>query len=659
MRAALAHPLRPKFGLGFVIAALTVLAGSTFGVGLASADPTPEPPVLTPKPVAPTEVKPPFAPPKTTGPLKPPAPPPKQKNLAPKLTGKQKVKADEEASKFEEERELEEAKGHSSCRHGFGSSITNKLSVSCMTEEAVHSIFGLPKTFSPKKMMQGILRIPDFAGDSPSEGITNDEWLTESIGFAMLMAVVTFTLLHYLAAGMLSSGSAGFFDGVFRCVGAAMLILAWPFIFENAANITNVITSTLFDGHETASSLVAVSETAVGAGGNFGAGLLVWIVFAVLMLVLLMVKIGLVTGLVIAFVGMPLALALWPIPSLAGPTTYAVRFVAMVFTVVILWAVFFRVFGAITTEFRTWGAANLGIGNQLLSPLLSLGSLLALLSIPRHAVQMWNVAPRGGALGSMMQYAASGMISNRLAGLGRGARQVPRVGVGQTPLGGPGVSSGSARPGGSGGPGRPGGSSGPGGPDGPGRPAAGSGVPAAGGGGGRSPAGALAASAAATSPQGGDGRPANLVSQSTPVDPDPDRKPAPGSSRPTRRPGGPRGRGGGTRKPSNRGSSQGGSARPGGGQAPGRAPVRSGGDQGSGPTPVRSGGGPSAGSPRDQSGGASVSTRSSSSRPAQAGGASLARAKPGPAGKPVGRGSDVDLPRPASTSNQSPPPSTK
>src|SRR5262249_19799959 len=158
---------------------------------------------------------------------------------------------------------------------------------------------------------------------------------------------VTFTMFHYLMAGMLSSGgSGGFVDGVTRCVGAAMLILAWPFIFENAANITNVITNTLIP-ESSIDGGVGMLANAAQAGGGLGAGLLVMIVFAVLMLILLMIKIGLLTGLLIAFVGTPLALALWPIPSLSGPTTYALRFVGMVFTVVILWAVCLRIFGAV------------------------------------------------------------------------------------------------------------------------------------------------------------------------------------------------------------------------------------------------------------------------------------------------------------------------
>jgi hypothetical protein len=656
MSPGLGHSFRVRLALGSLVAALALLAGSTVGSGAATAKPTPLPPVLKP-PVKPKPVKPPYAPPKESkGPLKPYVPPtPPTKSLVPESeisSSKQKAKEMEQEEK--EEEELEDDKGHGACRHGFGSSITNKLSVSCMTEQAVDKIFGLPDGFGAKKLFRGLLKVPDFVAESPSAGVANAEWLTESIAFALLMAVVTFTVFHYFAAGMTSSGGSGMFvDGVARCVGAALMILAWPFLFENAANITNVITSTLLP----ASSIdrgVGMLANAAEAGGTLGAGLLVMIVFAVLMLILLMIKIGLLTGLMIAFVGTPLALALWPIPSLSGPATYALRFVMMVFTVVILWAVCLLIFGAVNEEFRDWGGNNLGVGEKLLLPLVGLGSLMALLSIPRHAVQMWNVSPQKGTVSSMFQYAASNVIASSFRGGGRQAAGARRAGAGQA---------------------RPGGAAGTGGGKRPGGGAAG--TPPSGGGGGGGVAGGGAAAVATAAQVGGAAR-SSAGSQAT----------GSGSGgKPAARRGGSaaapaKGKsasatgGGGSRPQPGRRRGQGAPAKAGGGQGTGRGGARGGGrgepakrpqgaaaggtGGGSGRTGGGGAGGGSAGAGRGgggRTGGASSPPRGAPARGAKPGPSVPRRPDPGTGVPPAGGGGKA--PRPGPTPQNPPPPPSK
>ncbi|MBS1679774.1 MAG: hypothetical protein JST08_20600 [Actinobacteria bacterium] len=646
MTVGLGHSLRARLALGSLVVALALLADSASGIDPASADPVPLPPVLTPPPAAPQPVKPPLAPPKESkGPLKPYVPPTKPtKSLLPETkisSGEQKAKEKAQKTKEKEEEELKNDKGHGACRHGFGSSITNKLSVSCMTEQAVDKIFGLPDGFGTQKLLRGLLKVPDFVGDSPAEGVSNAEWLTESIAFALLMAAVTFTLFHYFAAGMMSGGGSGMFvDGVTRCVGAALMILAWPFIFENAANITNVITNTLIP-ESSIDGGVGMLANAAEAGGTLGAGLLVMIVFAVLMLILLMVKIGLLTGLMIAFVGTPLALALWPIPSLSGPATYALRFVGMVFTVVILWAVCLRIFGAVNTEFRGWGGHNLGVGEKLLLPLVGLGSLLALLSIPRHAVQMWNVAPQRGTVSSMFQYAASSVIANSVRGGGRQAAGARKAGGGQARPGGGANPGGGKRPGG--------GTAGPG--------ASGGGRTGGGRGGGGGPAPAVAAAAQA----GGAAR-SRGVSQATRSGSGGARDPRRGGSASAPPKGKSGGGGGSSRQQPSRRRGQGASAKPAGGQSAGRG-AAGGGRSAPATRPQGSGasGGPAG---RRGGGGGGGTGRAASTSPpprgTQGSGAQQARPDPrrpdpGTGGPPPGR----KPPRPGPTSHQKPPPPSK
>jgi hypothetical protein len=631
------HRPRVRFALGPLVVALALLVGSTLAAGPAHADPVPQEPPLKP-PVVPKPVKPPYAPPKESkGPLKPYVPPtPPTKNLVPESeisSSKQKAKEMEQEEK--EKEEVENAKGHGACSHGFGSSITNKLSVSCMTEQAVDKIFGLPDGFGIQKLLRGLLKIPDFVGDSPAEGVSNAEWVTESIAFALLMAAVTFTLFHYFAAGMMTGGGNGMFvDGVTRCVGAALMIIAWPFLFQNAANITNVITNTLIPA-ESINGGVGMLANAAEAGGGLGAGLLVMIVFAVLMLILLMVKIGLLTGLMIAFVGTPLALALWPIPSLSGPATYALRFVGMVLTVVILWAVCLRIFGAVSAEFRGWGGHNLGVGEKLLLPLVGLGSLLALLSIPRHAVQMWNVAPQRGAVGSMFQYAASNVLTSSFRGGGRQPSTARRAGGGQP---------------------RPGGGARPGGGSRPGRGTPGPGASGGGGtGGGTGPAavavaaqagGAVRSSAGSQAAQSGSGRGARNGQRrggAAAAPPPPKGKSGGGGGTSRQQPARRRREGAAARPAAGRGAGQGTSGAGGARTAPATRP----------PAPAASGGGAGNGS-----GGRSTGT-SSPPRGTQGSGAGQARPAPtrpdpGTAGAPAP--AIARPPRPGAPSHQKPPP---
>jgi hypothetical protein len=285
-----------------------------------------------------------------------------------------------------------------------------------------------------KPVLERVLDIPDFV-QTPSPGVANAEWLSEAVGLALLLAVVTFALLHYWAAGITSQGGGGLLiEGVVRCLGAGFLILAWPFLFPNAGNLTNAVSHTLLPGHAIDATIDATAKglgLLIGAGfGVLIVGIGLIVVFLAMFICLLLVKIGLLTGLLVAFVGMPIAIALWPVPSLSAPAGYGVRFIGMAFTVVILWAICFKVFGAVNAEMVTWGN-GLSIGKRLTLPLLGLAELAALISVPRHAVTMWNVAARRGTVGSMATFAMSNVLSGTLRSLGLGVtRGVTRSGGG-------------------------------------------------------------------------------------------------------------------------------------------------------------------------------------------------------------------------------------
>ncbi len=438
-----AHPSCVRFAAAALVAMLAALLTAAPGVALPAQPPAHKPsaapstgPSATPKP---KQASPPTATPVTDA------------NSDPSHG---KISSGKGTDKEEEERTACEKKKS----HGLrGLPNGGDLSVECMTEKAVRTIFGMPKHgWVVKPVLSGILKIPDFV-ETPAKGVGDAEWLAEAIGFALLLGVVTFTMLHYLAAGMTSQGGSGLLlDGVARCVGAGMLILAWPFIYENAGNLTNAVSAALIPDRAVDVSIAAMTAAGTGAGAFFGGwGALIGFIamvsfFLILFVGLLLVKIGLLAGLLVVFVGMPIALALWPIPSLTAPAAYGFRFAAMVFSVTVMWALCFKVFGAVNTQFITVGKELTG-SKKVILPLIGLAELGVLMAVPRHAVAMWNIAPRKGTLGSMATFAASNFVSNQLgrarsSGGGRGGGQGQLGRLGQS-----GAGQGGGRGGGGGG----------------------------------------------------------------------------------------------------------------------------------------------------------------------------------------------------------------
>lgn len=290
----------------------------------------------------------------------------------------------------------------------------------CMTERAVRTVFGMPGDgWITKPLLSWILKVPDFVS-TPGRGIGDAEWAIEAIAFALLLGIVTFVLLHYWATGLTSQGGGTvLIDGVLRCAGAGMLILAWPFVFERAAEITNATTAAILPDAALDASIGVMAGIGAVIGGATGGiagslivGIAVILAFLLLFLGLLLMKIGLTAGLLLAFLGMPLALALWPLPATSGPAGYAVRFVGMVFSTVVMWALCLRVYASVNSEFITWGG-DVEITQKLVLPLIGIAELGVLFAIPRHAVAMWNVTSGGrGIIATTASNVASSLITN-------------------------------------------------------------------------------------------------------------------------------------------------------------------------------------------------------------------------------------------------------
>ena len=62
---------------------------------------------------------------------------------------------------------------------------------------------------------------------------------TSAMAFALLAAVGTVAVLRYWAAGLIGSGGFNAVEGLARTVAAALFVVAWPWLFGHAADLSN------------------------------------------------------------------------------------------------------------------------------------------------------------------------------------------------------------------------------------------------------------------------------------------------------------------------------------------------------------------------------------------------------------------------------------
>ncbi len=126
--------------------------------------------------------------------------------------------------------------------------------------------------------------------------------------------------------------------------------MLWPWLFRHSADLANEAGRGLLGNgsvlDDTARLLAAAFAAAIAS--NILA-ILVAIIAAMLFLALLVCKIAVSAATALVFVGMPLALMLWPIPELAWIARTAMRAFATVLVIPLAWAVSFATFAAIAS----------------------------------------------------------------------------------------------------------------------------------------------------------------------------------------------------------------------------------------------------------------------------------------------------------------------
>jgi hypothetical protein len=261
--------------------------------------------------------------------------------------------------------------------------------------------------------------IPNFAQGN----VAHLEQTMAAICGGVLGAVATISVIRYWLAGFVGGGDSGFsaLEGLLRTVGAALFIAIWPWLFERAIGLTNLLSGAILGSGITTREVAKLLEAGLAGavvGSLSGIGLFLGIVVAaaasLLFLGLLLMKIVVSLSTILIFVGVPFAAVLWPIAPWIGRLVGRAFLVCL--AVPVLWALCFAAAAALTADTVTLNqltfSAN-GVLNTLLSPLVAIVLLYVMVRLPLHLsriAMLGGMALGGGFLGRAASYAAGSQM---------------------------------------------------------------------------------------------------------------------------------------------------------------------------------------------------------------------------------------------------------
>ena len=203
--------------------------------------------------------------------------------------------------------------------------------------------------------------IPNFAQGN----VAHLEQTVAAICGGVLGAVATLSVIRYWLAGFASGGDSGFsaLEGLVRTIAAALFIAIWPWLFERAIGLTNLLSGALLSSGITEKEVAKLLEAglggaiAVGATSGFTAGFGLFLTIAIavaaslLFLGLLLLKIVVSISTILLYVGMPFAAVLWPITPWIGRLVG--RAFAVCLAVPVLWTLCFAAAAALSADTLT------------------------------------------------------------------------------------------------------------------------------------------------------------------------------------------------------------------------------------------------------------------------------------------------------------------
>lgn len=298
----------------------------------------------------------------------------------------------------------------------------------------LNMLFGGIQATLSIKLLTWLTTLPDFSGGQVAKiGRSLQIAAGAFLGCILTISIVRFWLGSYTSSGNASSG----IEGVIRTAMAALLIGLWPKLFGMGVALTNAFSNALlndaakdrlqhlFAGLDMASlGIPTAGAAAGGAVGLFvGAGIsiMVWIIVStasvVLFLGLIIMKIVVTAGTVIAFVAMPLALVLWPIPETSWVASMLAKAIAVLLAIPVIWILVFSAASAIGSDvfFLSNNGKNAdflgtGLNILLIKPLVACALLYMAIMLPSRLVKMVPLAggakvPGSGAARAVTNYA--------------------------------------------------------------------------------------------------------------------------------------------------------------------------------------------------------------------------------------------------------------
>ena len=282
----------------------------------------------------------------------------------------------------------------------------------------IKSLFAPVAKFITAELIGWLIAVPNLTQGN----VAQLEQTVEAMGGGLLGAVATISTIRYWAAGFAGGGDSGFaaLEGLTRTVGAALFLALWPWLFDTAVSMTNLLTGSLLGSGAVVHSVSHLLAAGLGAGIGLNltpVGLFVDIAIAaaasLLFLGLLLVKIVVSISTILVFIGMPLAAVVWPVvPWIAR---MAVRAFAVCLLVPVLWALCFAGAAAVSLNALSFNGGT--VLNTLLQPLVAIVLLWVTLKLPVHLarVAMLGAAPLGGGFASRaVSYAAGSQMRDTL-----------------------------------------------------------------------------------------------------------------------------------------------------------------------------------------------------------------------------------------------------
>src|SRR3954470_24968602 len=107
-------------------------------------------------------------------------------------------------------------------------------------------LFSWPAEVINRHLLAWLVAVPDYAispqstsGGRAGSNLAELASTTSAMAFALLAAVGTVAGLRYWAAGLSGSGGFDALEGLARTVGAGLFVVAWPWLFGHAAELSN------------------------------------------------------------------------------------------------------------------------------------------------------------------------------------------------------------------------------------------------------------------------------------------------------------------------------------------------------------------------------------------------------------------------------------